>query len=45
MQERVAVLGGDFAVGPRESSGTRIHVAISLESRQRERPVDADSLA
>lgn len=35
MQERVKVLGGDFAVGPRESGGTRVHVAISIDGRQR----------
>jgi two-component system, NarL family, sensor histidine kinase UhpB len=36
MQERVEVLGGDFAVGPRESGGTRVHVAIAIEDRRRE---------
>jgi signal transduction histidine kinase len=36
MQERVEVLGGDFAVGSRESGGTRVHVAIAIEDRQRE---------
>ena len=37
MQERVEVLGGDFAVGPGESGGTRVHVVIAIEDRRRER--------
>jgi two-component system sensor histidine kinase UhpB len=36
MRERVEVLGGDFAVGPRESGGTRVHVVIAIEHRRRE---------
>jgi two-component system, NarL family, sensor histidine kinase UhpB len=34
MRERVQALGGDFAVGPRESGGTLVSVAISIEERR-----------
>jgi two-component system, NarL family, sensor histidine kinase UhpB len=38
MRERVQALGGDFAVGSRESGGTRVSVAISIEGRRYGQP-------
>jgi two-component system, NarL family, sensor histidine kinase UhpB len=40
MQERVEVMGGKFAVGPRASGGTRVFVSIPTEVRPRDQRAD-----